>query len=306
MTLDIQDRLLELLVRTGAIRVRMSEDELPFWYTSCVPGPYYINVEKIIGADTSQKALADITKVLRSVESPDTRAKQIWEIITNYFHKNTQYSEVITLLVAYYNSIEHQPLPPAISGGERRDWFFSVPFAQLLSVPHLFLFKTGDLTAVDTDGQPVARWNYGQVLHVSDIVNTATSYTRHWLPILNQNDLELSETFTVAVRGTPGLHELERRGVKTLTSLELSAEVFNAAHDKGLISEFSLAEIVQYMNSPREWTRELLKQCGDQMLSSFSGLDATQQARMRSFIQNDPYQLYEEFPLFFDRVKIGI
>lgn len=305
MALDIQERLLELLVRTGAIRVRTSENELPFWYTSCIPGPYYINVEKIIGASTARNALDAITEVLSKVSKSTDRVQRIWDIVVKYLHEDAQYNEVISLLVAYHHSIPHSK-PSVISGGERRDWFFSIPFSLKLNLPHVFLFKSGDLTTVDVEGNHISDWDNTRVLHISDIVNTATSYARHWIPTLNKNGIELSNTFTVAVRGTQGLKELDVLGVNTITPLELSEDVFNSAHENGLINSFSLNEILQYIDSPRLWTREVLKQCGDIMLERFPKLEATQQARMRSFIQNDPYGLHEEFPFFFERVTIGL
>ncbi len=299
MTINMQDRLLERLVQTGAIRVRKNETDMPYWYTSCIPGPYYINVEKMIGPHIASQALPQITDILSSALDRREKAMKISQIMIGHLDCDKNYMETISLLVQFYQS-STRSMPSAISGGERRDWFFSIPFAKVMGIPHLFILKNGDYWSLDNHGNLTDnKWNDVNVLHVSDIINTAASYTRYWLPTLEGIGVSLKETLTVAVRGTPGRQKLEQNGVQIFTPLDLSEAVFVEAYKKNLISQFSLHEILLYMESPRSWTHNFLTRCERLLTDQFIFLDETQQNRILSFVQNDPYEFAEEFPLFF-------
>ena len=122
--LDVQLFIIKRLIQTGGLLVRNGYNDLPFWYTSGRPGPFYVNTQN--------------------------------------------------------NDID------VISGGERRDWFFSIPVSIELELPHIFLFKNGLATQCNPDGSIEKTLNIKRkrVLHVSDIINLASSYFKSWLPIL--------------------------------------------------------------------------------------------------------------------------
>jgi len=72
-----------------------------------------------------------------------------------------------------------------ISGGERRDWFFSPIIAKLLNKPHITIYK--DLTTVvSSDGktEELKELNGESVLHIADLITEASSYERAWIPAI--------------------------------------------------------------------------------------------------------------------------
>lgn len=299
---SVRQRLLEQLVKSGAILVRAGANEAPFWYTSGQPGPFYINVEKVAGQSAVVAMLEQINHILAASDEPADKAQQVWQLISEHLENDPEYRDTVALMVDYYRSLTPH-LPVFISGGERRDWFFSIPFSQMLGLPHLFLLKSGGHWLVDTNGHKLDLPLQGaSVLHVADIVNTASSYFRYWFPTLQRLDVQFHETVTAAVRNQDGVRALEHAGVRVITPLDMNPSVFAEARTLGLISDFALDEINLYFESPQEWTRFLLRDSAPSLLNGFSHLNAVDQARMLSFMLADPRHLKEEYPDFFNQV----
>ncbi|SFU85829.1 hypothetical protein [Alicyclobacillus macrosporangiidus] len=295
-----QRQLLSLLVRSEAIRVRKTPIDLPFWYTSGKPGPFYIHVERLAG-DHVAGTLSRINQVLASTAEASERSPQIREIVLSAYRSDAGYQEAISLLSAAFTRM-FPDLPAAISGGERRDWFFSIPLAQTLSIPHVYLYKNGTVWP-DQPSMLQPRAKPVHVLHVADILNTGSSYVNHWLPALTAAGMTCEDTFTVAVRGQEGKNRLEERGVRVHTPLVMDESVFRDAEAEGLISSFALADVLQYFESPQAWTRQLLATCGEHILQREPELDTVQRSRLRTFVETDPYGLAAEFPAFFRRAR---
>ncbi|OFW82255.1 MAG: hypothetical protein A2201_05520 [Alicyclobacillus sp. RIFOXYA1_FULL_53_8] len=301
---SVRQRLLEQLVKTGAIRVRNDANDAPFWYTSGQPGPFYINVEKVAGQSAVVSMLEEINRILAAPDESADKAQQVWQLITEHLKNDQEYRDTIALMVDYYRSLRPNQ-PTLISGGERRDWFFSIPFAQMLGLPHLFLLKNGGHWLVDTNGHPLDFGVHGaSVLHVADIVNTASSYFRYWIPTLKQLDVQFHETVTAAVRNQDGVQALEQAGVHVITPLDMNPAVFSEARTLGLISDFAFDEIKLYFESPQEWTRFLLRDSAAALLNGFPTLTAVDKARMLSFMTQDPRGLRHEYPDFFNQAEI--
>ncbi len=299
---DVRNRLLQRLIETEAIRVRRDPQDLPFWYTSGRPGPFYINVENLVGPSVGD-ILNRITALLATDVDRAAKATAIWAIISDELERDTRYQEAMTLLTDFYRTLETK-IPTVISGGERRDWFFSLPLARALKLPHLFLFKDGGQQLVDADGRPLADLRKGtRVLHVSDIVNTSASYFRYWLPTLRALGAVCDETLTVAVRAAEGVNRLEDAGVRVLTPVQFDATVVREAFQLGLITSFARDEIVLYFDSPEQWTRQLLHETGASILNHFAALDDLKRKRACDFITEDPFKLAEEFSEFFQPTR---
>ena len=79
-----------------------------------------------------------------------------------------------------------------VSGGERRDWFFSLIIAKLINKPHISIYK--NLTSVITiDGNlKDNRFKREKVLHIADLITEASSYERAWIPAIKNNGGRLS------------------------------------------------------------------------------------------------------------------
>lgn len=310
LQLELRKRLFE----TEAIRFRNSDQDLPFWYTSGRPGPYYVNVERIAGPSSVQSSLGHINEVLYSNMKLHDKSVSIEKIVLQQLGENAEYAQVVENMVGYYQKAIAQFLSKsiedgkpskvsAISGGERRDWFFSIPFAHLLHLPHLFLFKNGEHCLQENMNESSTALAQQTVVHVSDIVNTGASYERQWLPTLRRLQVHTPFTFAAVVRGTYGKEVLERHGLQLLSPLELNLDLFQESLEQGLISQFAKEDISLYIQSPTDWTRHLLQTTGSQILSHLHQFSEVEQRRAYAFVAEDPLQLGSDFPDFFAQVK---
>jgi adenine/guanine phosphoribosyltransferase-like PRPP-binding protein len=290
--------LLERLISTNGIAVRNSAKDEAFWYTSGIPGPFYINTENIAGEHDADKVLENLKIILRSNHSKEIQSRSILETISQAVDKDKSYDASIDALLDYF--LTHSPFKPSmISGGERRDWFFSVPIARKLKLPHIFLYKSEDHCVTDHEGKTIEIALRDQnVLHVADIINQASSYLKRWIPMLSNIGVEFSNTLTVAVRSQEGIDNLMKNNVSVISPIVVDRSLFTEAFNLGLITEFANNEIGLFYDSSKEWTRYFLSENNANCIKNMS-LDTVKRDRIEFFKNADPYKLKSEFPGFF-------
>lgn len=294
----VSEMLLERLISTNGLAVRKSRQDDAFWYTSGKPGPFYINTENLAGKQEAGEVLDSLNNILEADFSKEQKATAIIERVMQAVEENPAYDTSIDALLDYYLSQQLQR-PTLISGGERRDWLFSVPIAQKLQIPHIFLYKSGEFYVTTHKGEPIELELHSQnVLHVADIINQASSYLNRWIPTLKNAGVMLSETLTVAVRGEVGVNKLREHNVSVITPLVVDIPLFMEAYNLGLINEFAYHEIGFYYDAPKNWTRRFVEE-NEIDYSQISNMDHVKAERIQFFKDNDPYQLKNEFPLFF-------
>lgn len=291
--------LLERLITTNGLSVRNSNHDKAFWYTSGKPGPFYINTENIAGKNTADFILNRVTKLLQEDILQDEKVEDIFKIIDRSVENDKSYSDSIDALLDYYVS-QSSYSPSMISGGERRDWFFSIPIAKKLKIPHIFLFKSGEYHISDHKGKKInISIDNENVLHVADIINQASSYEKKWIPILKSTGAKFTETLSVAVRNEEGVNTLKKNNITVLSPIIVDRELFTVAYDLGLISEFSLKEINLFYDAPKAWTINYLSENNYDSHQN-RDIDPVKKERIEFFKSNDPYDLKGEFPSFFN------
>lgn len=135
---DDEKIIINHLFETKALEVSPPSD--PFFYTSGKIGPYYINTHYLFG---SKSQAQDLLKYMDefSGSKEDLISDLDCKLFSQYI-ENPIYRDVIDILADNASSLSFD----FISGGERRDFFFSIPVARLLNKPHLSIFK--DLSVV--------------------------------------------------------------------------------------------------------------------------------------------------------------
>ncbi|WP_168120064.1 phosphoribosyltransferase [Paenibacillus sp. HB172176] len=292
--------LLGRLFETNGFAVRRNEKDDAFWYTSGIPGPFYTNTENLAGEKEASLVLDQINKLLKRNDSRELQAKALFEIINETVTKDPAYACSLDVIAEYY--LAQQVLrPEMISGGERRDWFFSIPIAQRLNLPHVMLYKSGDYIITDSDGNALSlNLDNQKVLHVADIINQGSSYTDRWIPMLRKAGADFTETLSVAVRDQAGTNRIKQQQVNVLSPLIVNVELFDEAYSLGLINSFAHREIRQFYDSPREWTRAFLSE--ENILEKNKSLAGSVRTdREAMFKENDPYQLKRELPYYFSK-----
>lgn len=240
-----EQQLIQWLFATDALRVAPADQ--PFWYTSGTFGPYYINTHFLYGSEQEASVLLALIEKTDPVDLPGLLA----ETVMRQYEQNRIYRSLMDLLT-------QQVRPYAfdfISGGARRDFFFSICAARILSKPHLSLFK--DQTAVySTGGFGDSRRMTGLALagqsamHVADLVTEASSYRRAWLPGIEKLGAAMPRTVAVVDRNQHGRAVLAAAGTQLDSLVTISPALFDRACAAGLINEAQKDQVLSFTRDP--------------------------------------------------------
>lgn len=246
--------IVEALFKTRAIRVCPADQ--PFWYTSGLFGPYYVNTHFLYGSES--EAVGLLQAIETASISPMTFPSVIGRRAEQQYQNNAIYRSVIDRAAAVISGRSFD----LISGGERRDFFFSLQVAKVLGKPHLCIFKDGTSVYAAASGAAMPPAEAGlsgrRALHVADLVTQASSYTRAWIPALNDLGLELKETLAIVDRNQDGAAVLASEGVKLHSLAVVSDDLFRTALAGGLIDSAQMALIEAYMADPIRFVRDFL------------------------------------------------
>lgn len=245
------------LFETNAIR--FCEENKPFWYTSGKIGPYFINTHFIYGSE--KEAVELLSFIDESLSDKMTLPKKVFDKVLKQFNENKIYHDVIEHIKSYIeenidvNEIDY------ISGGERRDWFFSNIIAYLLQKPHITIYK--DLSTVESnfdfsETNEVSKLENKKVLHVADLITVASSYIRAWIPAIRNIGANIMWSCVVVDRMQGGKEKLEVEGVKSLSLVNVDTNLFKSALDMGIINENQLELLNNFFKNPDECMREFL------------------------------------------------
>lgn len=290
-----QNDLLKLIHDTQAVSIWNHDKGPVFWYAANVPGPFYVNTEKVIGADLAERLLREITAIVAGIVDAQVRAEQLNHLILEAFKKDPAWQRLIATMIDRARTEFPQHDFTMISGGERRDWLFSIPFAHACNLPHLFLFKNKSIFCA----QPIKAGQ--KVLHVSDLINNAASFFDYWLPMLEELHLGCSGNLCVNVRGENGLKRLTDAGQKTVALVTIDVDFFRRLHAADLIDRAVFEEIAVFFASAQDWAGKYL--LGKPELFDAAGCDTKSFERLRFFVLNDPWKLRAKHEAFFASMR---
>ena len=249
--------IVSYLFETNAIR--FCEENKPFWYTSGKIGPYFINTHFIYGSE--KDAVELLSFIDDSLSDKMTLPKKVFEKVLKQYNENKIYHDVINHVKSYIeenidvNEIDY------ISGGERRDWFFSNIIAYLLKKPHITIYK--DLSTVESNfdfSNTAIVNNIGnkKVLHVADLITVASSYIRAWIPAIKNLGADILWSCVVVDRMQGGKEKLDSEGIKSLSLVNVDSNLFKSAFDMGIINESQLELLNNFFKDPDNSMREFL------------------------------------------------
>ena len=253
----MSNKINEDLFKTNAVRV--APEQKPFWYTSGRLGPFYINTHFIV------KDEENAVRLLKNIESyiaedKLTAPKKIFDDMLAMYETSDTFRNCIDELVNTAKEFKFD----YISGGERRDFFFSMLPAYLLKVPHLTIYK--DMSAVYTSfdmTEPVeagsADLNGKKALHIADLITEASSYERAWIPVIRGLGSDITDTIAVVDRHQNGRAVLEGLGVNMVTLTGINRDLFEEAQDKGVINAQQKELVMSFLDSPEKYMDDFLK-----------------------------------------------
>lgn len=284
--------LMSLLFETNAFKI--CEENKPFWYTSGKIGPYFINTQFLYGsAEYAQEFLNFVDAQLETVPK-DLIPGNLFDQVFKQYENNEIYKTVVDSLKDFIEAKMDLSAIDYISGGERRDWFFSIILSYLLGKPHITLFK--DLSAVVStcdfeESTPVKKLEGKRVLHIADLLNTASSYLRFWVPAIKELGSNIVTSVVVVDRMQGGGQVLDTLGVRSLSLIQINETLFEKAKELGIINESQLEMLNKYTENPDQTMREFLMEHPEFLENAMNSSDEKAAKRAKACKEQNLYNL---------------
>lgn len=248
----MSNQITEDLFKTHAVRVAPADT--PFWYTSGKLGPFFINTHFLA---RNEETASGILNLIESAiaEDRNTAPHKIFDAFCDLYKNDEIYRNCIDSIVEAAKKYDFD----FISGGERRDFFFSMVPAHILGKPHLTIFK--DLSSVITDCNfDVIDYDFKgkKALHIADLITEASSYERAWIPAIKELGSDIKDTIAVVDRKQNGRAVLSGLGVNMETLTAVDKELFDEALANGSINEAQYKLVLQFLEDPDKYMKDFI------------------------------------------------
>ena len=255
----MSNNVMNYLFETNAFKI--APENKPFWYTSGKIGPFFINAQFLYGSENDSKELLDFIDSELENTPKENIPKNIFEKVFNQYTNNSIFFEVINELKKYLEANINIDEIDYVSGGERRDWYFSNILAHLLNKPHITIFKDLSMVKSSPDFAKSTKefsLQDKQVLHVADLLNQASSYIRAWIPAIEEKGGKIAWSAVMVDRLQGGTEKLEDAGIKSFSLLNIDNTLFEKALELGIINEAQLEMLKSFKQDPDGSMRQFL------------------------------------------------
>ena len=284
--------LTNLLFETNAFNI--AQENKPFWYTSGKIGPYFVNGEFFYGSDADSKELLAFIDSELENETKENIPANIFEKVLAHYNSNEIYKTTIDAMIEYIKETVDVEKIDYISGGERRDWFFSNMIAYILEKPHVTIYK--DLSTVESDykftvNTPVEKIEGKNFLHVADLLNQSASFTRAWIPAIENLGSKILWSIFVIDRMDGGTQVLTDCGVEVLSLLKINDELFVKALELGIINEKQLQMLRDFKKDQMGSMKQFLIDHPEFLEESLNSDNSKTAKRAKLLVEQDLYGL---------------
>ena len=279
----------KLLFETDAIKV--ANEDSPFWYTSGMVGPYFINTHFLFGnEDEANRLLSFIDDNISKDKIPF--ANEITKIVVDFYNSNSVYRSVIDYFQNNLIKYESFNNSDYISGGERRDWFFSIIVAELLKKKHIFISK--DLETFNVDGV-IENIKDKKVSHLADLVTEASSYKRSWIPAIKKIDGKIIFTAAVVDRNQGGKEFFSNEEIDFYNLVTINDQFFVNALNNGIINSGQLELIRGFAKDPISYGKNFIMSNINFLEESLNSSNKSIQSKAKKLISENPYNFERRF-----------
>jgi adenine/guanine phosphoribosyltransferase-like PRPP-binding protein len=177
----------------------------------------------------------------------------VFDEIMEHYDNNEIFRKAIDILIEYIESHFEVKLIDYVSGGEKRNWLFSMIIANFLGKPHITIYK--DLsTVVSTcdfeESTEVTALPGKRVFHITDILNSGSNFKKAWVPAINHLGSKINWALCIVDRNQSGDKNLEKIGVRPYKLVEINKNLFDLALSKCIINPFQFDMLSQYFDDP--------------------------------------------------------
>lgn len=283
--------LTSYLFETNAFRI--CEENKPFFYTSGKIGPYFVNGHFLYGNESDANDLLDfINYELENVDKTKI-PHDIFEKVLHQYENNKIYSIVINSLVDCIEQNFSVDEIDYISGGERRDWYFSNIVAYILKKPHITIFKDLSCTLSSynfSENQNITKIDSCNVLHVADLLNYASSYFKAWIPAIESLGGKIIGSACAIDRNQGGTEKLKESGIKPLALINIDTSLFEEALNLNIINQSQLDMLKRFADNPDVTMRKFLVEHPEFLENALKSDEKTAK-RAKFCVDNNLYDL---------------
>ena len=281
--------IVSYLFETKAIK--FCEENKPFFLTSGMISPYFVNTHFLYGDEKSATEFLSYIDTL--LEDRINLPKKVFDNVKVQYESNKIFKYTIDAMVkAITNNVDVNEID-YISGGERRDWYFSNMIAYLLKKPHLTLFKDMEAFVSPYDfssTEKITDLTGKKVLNASDLVTAASNYVRSWIPAIRNMNGELAWTCYVVDRKQGGTEVLLKEGIKPISLAVVDDTLFEKAFELKTINETQLEMLKGFYNDPYTTMRQFLLKHPDFLENSLKADEKTAK-RAKLLLDGNLYNL---------------
>lgn len=275
------------LFETGAIRVSPADN--PFWYTSGLIGPYYVNTHFLYGSERQANDLLDL--IDRNKDDQLVCATLVRAALWENYQADAVFRQVTDALVQYIRQHLSWEQYDGFCGGERRDWFFSLLPAEILGKPHFLIYKDQAVVSSGVEAPAFAKDLSGQkLLHISDLITEASSYLRAWIPALQSRGAVMPETLTIVDRKQGGFEALRQQRVTMHSLVQIDQQLFAEAKAQGYLSAEQTELVEGYLADPFASMRSFIIE-HPEFLQRAQAEGGKARERAERLLQQDLYRL---------------
>ncbi len=272
--------------------IKFCEENKPFFLTSGTISPYFVNTHFLYGDE--QSAVEFLSYIDDFLSNRPTLPKEIFDKELKQYENNNIYKFTIDTMVNAITSKVNIEEIDYISGGERRDWYFSNMIAYLLKKPHITVFKDLETFVSPYDfssSEKITSIEGKNVLHVTDLVTIASSYVRSWIPAIKNLNGNLLWTCYVVDRKQGGTEIIEKEGIQTIPIVLLDNSLFEKAFSLGIINKAQLEMLKDFTNDPYTTMREFLINHPEFIENALNSSDEKTLKRVKLLTEQNLYNL---------------
>ncbi len=215
--------------------MKISPYNQPFKYRAGF-GPYIYQAQYLFGGENAANEILEI--IAKYKDNPIQLIQILSDKINRQYQQNKSYKDTIDYLKQYIQFNVQMKDVDIISGGERRDWFFSLLLAQLFNKPHLTIFKNGN-AYINNDCHFLMKQNLtgSRALHITDNLVKAKSFNNAWIPFTKQLGVTITNAISVFDRCNIGHHTLEENKIDHKALFSVNSDLFKEFFENGYIDE---------------------------------------------------------------------
>ena len=288
----MSNKLVSFLFQTNAFKV-CSENK-PFWLTSGLISPYFVNTHFLYGNESDSVSFLNFITNSLETENKIELPGMFFEKVLNQYENNEVFKTTIDSLKDFIeqnidvNSIDY------VSGGERRDWYFSIMIAYLLGIPHITLFKDQSAIASTCDFEEsteIEKLENKKVLHVADLLTKASSYVNYWAPAIEKLGSKILWSAVVVDRLEGGDETLTNLQIDSLSLVKLNNSLFEEANELNIITNAQLEMLKEFKKDPYNYMRNFLISHPEFLETALNSDDPKTVKRAKYCIDNNLYNL---------------